>query len=168
MFDLGRFKEAQDARHPGFADALRELRAGRKTSHWIWYVFPQLGGLGQSPMAVRYGLAGPEEAAAYLGDPVLAQRLAVAAGAVRAHIAPQSPRSPARLEQVMGSRIDAVKLVSCLTLFGPLARAAHAEKPRPELAALADDADAILAAALAQGYERCAFTEERLGATPHP
>jgi hypothetical protein len=69
MEDLGRFREAQDG-HPGFADAMDELRAGRKTSHWIWYVFPQLRGLGQSPMAVRYGLDGLTEAAAYVRDPV--------------------------------------------------------------------------------------------------
>jgi len=103
MFDLERFREAQDRRHPGFAAALRELRAGRKTSHWIWYVFPQLRGLGRSPLAVRYGLEGVDEALAYVRDPVLGQRLAVATAAVREHVA--SAGGPARrLDEVMGSR----------------------------------------------------------------
>ena len=159
MFDLARFREAQN-RRPGFAEALAELRAGAKTGHWIWYVFPQLRGLGRSPMAGRYGLDGVEEAAAYLDDPVLGQRLAVATAAVRAHVAGPAPEP---LAQVMGSDIDALKLVSCLTLFASVARAAHARQPRPELATLADDAEAILAAGAAQGYPRCAFTEARLG-----
>ncbi len=75
MFDLDRFRKAHDASRAGFAVALRELHEGRKTSHWIWYVFPQLAGLGQSPTAVHYGLAGPDEAADYLRDPVLGERL---------------------------------------------------------------------------------------------
>src|SRR5437764_7266655 len=99
MFDLGRFREAQDGT-PGFSEALGELRAGAKTGHWIWYVFPQLRGLGQSPMAVRYGLEGPEEAAAYLGDPVLAERLAAATAAVRVHLTSPGPLS---LDELMGS-----------------------------------------------------------------
>jgi uncharacterized small protein (TIGR04563 family) len=61
MFDLARFRDAQDSPDAGFACALSELEAGRKTSHWIWYIFAQLAGLGGSPMAVRYGLNGPEE-----------------------------------------------------------------------------------------------------------
>ena len=162
MTDVGRFREAQDGPGAGFAEALRELRAGRKTSHWIWYVFPQLRGLGRSGMAVRFGLDGPAEAAAYLRDPVLAQRLATAAAAARAHLAPDRGE-PARIDDLMGSDIDAVKLVSSMTLFARVARDAHAQDPRPELATLADDADAILAAAAAQGYERCAFTEQQLG-----
>jgi uncharacterized protein (DUF1810 family) len=164
MVDLDRFREAQDRRQPGFAEALRELRAGRKTSHWIWYVFPQLRGLGQSPMAVRYGLDGIEEAVAYLRDPVLGQRLGVAFAAVRAHVAPvaKAGARASRLEDVMGSDIDAKKLVSCLTLFGSLARTEHIAQPGGALAALADDAEAILRAAAALGYERCAFTDGQL------
>jgi uncharacterized protein (DUF1810 family) len=160
MFDLDRFRQAQDSPREGFVDALRELRAGRKASHWIWYVFPQLRGLGSSPMAVHYGLAGPEEGTAYLADRVLAGRLRDAASAVRAHIDPSHAR-PARLETVMGSRIDAQKLVSSMTLFMRLARL-HADD-RPDLGALAGDAEAILAAAAAQGYRGCSFTETALG-----
>ena len=62
-FDLDRFVRAQEG-HPGYAEAMSELKAGAKRSHWIWYVFPQLRGLGTSTMAVRYGLDGVEEARA--------------------------------------------------------------------------------------------------------
>jgi uncharacterized protein (DUF1810 family) len=165
MGDLDRFTQAQDG-HAGFAQAIAELRAGRKTSHWIWYIFPQLAGLGRSPMATRFGLRGPEEAAAYLRDPVLTPRLLAAAAAARAHLAPAGARPAARVETLMGSHIDAVKLVSSMTLFARVARAAHAADPRPELAALADHADAILAATDAQGFKRCAFTEAALAAPP--
>ena len=164
MFDLERFHQAQDSVDEGFADALRELRAGRKTSHWIWYIFPQLRGLGTSPMAVEYGLAGPEEGAAYLEDRVLTARLIDAASAVRAHVAPLRG-SPARLETVMGSHIDALKLVSSMTLF---ARLAGDVAGRPDLGGLAGHAEAILAAAGAEGYARCAFTERALARRRHP
>lgn len=153
---LDRFRSAQDARDAGFETALREIRAGRKTSHWIWYVFPQLTGLGQSSTAVYYGLAGPEEAADYLRDPILGERLVTAAAAVATQLA--APR-PSPLEQLMGSRIDALKLVSSMTLFQHVATTLHAADPRPELAAMARHAETILAAAAAQGYRRCAFTE---------
>src|SRR5437660_1560996 len=86
MFNLDRFRDAQDAPHAGFAAALRELQAGRKTGHWIWYVFPQLAGLGRSSTAVQYGLAGAEEAADYLRDRVLGERLVTAAAVVRMHL----------------------------------------------------------------------------------
>src|ERR1044071_7849790 len=109
MSGLRRFRQAQDAPHDGFETALAELRAGRKRSHWIWYVFPQLAGLGQSPMAVHYGLTGADEAAAYLRDDVLGGRLASAAAVVREHL---ERAEPPRLDTLMGSRIDALKLVS--------------------------------------------------------
>jgi uncharacterized protein (DUF1810 family) len=161
MFDLARFRDAQDSRDAGFACALSELEAGRKASHWIWYIFPQLAGLGGSPMSVRYGLNGPEETAAYLADEVLTDRLVAAASVVRAHVA--SPgRHPAPLDQVMGSRIDATKLVSCMTLFAGVARRLRSTKATPLLDALVGLADAILAAADLQGYPRCTFTEAQL------
>jgi uncharacterized protein (DUF1810 family) len=141
--------------------ALRELQAGRKTSHWIWYVFPQLAGLGRSSYAVHYGLAGVEEAADYLRDPVLGARLVEAAAAVRAHI---GDGTRARIEHVMGSDIDAIKLVSSMTLFGHVAKTVCAKDPRPHFSAMAEHADAILAAAAAQGYARCTYTLERLQA----
>jgi len=160
VFDLDRFRQAQESAHGGFADALRELRAGRKTSHWIWYVFPQLRGLGGSPMAVRYGLVSPEEGAAYLTDRIFAGRLLDAAAAVRAHVGvPHGDR--AGLQTVMGSYIDAQKLVSSMTLFMHLARRLHAAD-RPDLEALAEHAEAILGAAAAQGHPHCTFTEKAL------
>jgi len=131
MFDLDRFRQAQDAPHAGFLAALDELRAGRKTGHWIWYVFPQLAGLGQSATAVHYGLAGRDEAAAYLRDPVLGERLVAAAAIVRARL---SRPTPAR----------------------------RTAEGRPEFAAMAEHAGAILDQAAAQGYGRCAFTERHL------
>jgi uncharacterized protein (DUF1810 family) len=161
MFNLDRFREAQDARHAGFAVALRELQRGRKTSHWIWYVFPQLAGLGRSAYAVHYGLAGVEEAADYLRDPVLGARLVEAAAAVRAHVA---DGSRARIVDVMGSEIDAVKLVSSMTLFEYVAKTLDTVDPQPRFAAMAAHADAILAAAAAQGYDRCTYTLEHVRA----
>ena len=72
-YDLERFVEAQK----GFYDnALDELRAGRKRSHWIWFIFPQIDGLGQSPTAIHYAISGRDEAAAYAAHPVLGPRLA--------------------------------------------------------------------------------------------
>jgi uncharacterized protein (DUF1810 family) len=165
MFNLDRFRVAQDARHAGFAVALRELQAGRKSSHWIWYVFPQLAGLGRSSTAVHYGLAGVDEAADYLRDPVLGGRLVEAAAAVRAHV---SEGSRVRLDRLMGSEIDALKLVSSMTLFEHVAKTLHALEPQPQLAAMAAHADAILAEAAAQGYERCSYTLEHVRAGDSP
>lgn len=162
MADLDRFKKAQESGQPGYADALSELRGGRKRSHWIWYIFPQLGGLGRSPMAVRYALADGNEAADYLRDPVLAQRLVAAAAAVRGHVAPGGGAGAA-LDVVMGSDIDAVKLVSSMTLFARVAAQLLVEGDgRKELAELVGHAEAILSAAAAQGYPRCAHTERSL------
>ena len=74
-FDLARFRTA----HQGvFETALAELRAGRKRSHWMWFIFPQLRGLGHSPTAQFYGICSIEEALAYLDDPVLGDRLKLA------------------------------------------------------------------------------------------
>jgi uncharacterized protein (DUF1810 family) len=68
MSDLDRFRDAQEGM---YEQALREIRMGRKTSHWIWYVFPQLRGLGTSEMSYIYGIDGPGEAEEYIADPVL-------------------------------------------------------------------------------------------------
>lgn len=122
--------------------------------------WPEIRGLGTSSMAVEYGLDGPDEGAAYLDNRVLTARLVDAVSAVRAHVA-RSQASPARLETVMGSRIDAQKLVSSMTLFAHLARRADIAG-RPDLGALARGAEAILVAAAAEGCARCAFTEKAL------
>ena len=81
--DLERFVEAQ-ARGV-YERALAEVRAGRKASHWMWFVFPQLAGLGFSPMARRYAISGLEEARGYLAHPLLGVRLREIAGAAAAH-----------------------------------------------------------------------------------
>ncbi|HRO14959.1 MAG TPA: DUF1810 domain-containing protein [Paracoccus sp. (in: a-proteobacteria)] len=107
MDDLHRFHDAQ-ARDQ--ARAVAELRAGRKVSHWMWYVFPQLAALGHSATAKHYGIRDLAHARAYLADPVLAANLREAAEAMLANAG-----RPA--EEVLG-RVDAAKLRSCATLFG--------------------------------------------------
>jgi len=103
--DLDRFIHAQAQT---FAQACAELRAGRKTSHWMWFVFPQLRGLGHSAMAQRYGIASLDEARAYLEHPLLGARLA---GCTQLVI--DAARSPA---DIFGSPDD-LKFRSCMTLF---------------------------------------------------
>src|SRR5689334_13159806 len=103
---LERFVEAQDR---VFDQALGELRAGRKRSHWMWFVFPQVAGLGMSATSRTYAIASLEEARAYLDHPVLGPRLVECAEAVLAH-----PERTAL--EVMGSPDD-VKLRSSMTLF---------------------------------------------------
>lgn len=112
--DLDRFHAGQSAGSPSAYDrALAELRSGRKRSHWIWFVLPQIQGLGRSAMAQRYGIAGISEARAYLADPLLRQRLEAVIAVIDAQL-----RQPGHgLEQLMGSGLDAAKTVSSLTLF---------------------------------------------------
>jgi uncharacterized protein (DUF1810 family) len=150
---LERFKRAQDERDAGFATALAELRAGRKTSHWIWYVFPQLSGLGSSEASRMYGIVDLSEAKKYLRDPVLRGRLFVAATTVA-----ERQRTGTSLSRLMGTSIDVLKLVSSLTLFGAVARTLHATEADEEYRRLADVAGEILAGAEAEGYPRCRFT----------
>ena len=105
-FDLQRFVDAQEG---VYAQALGEVRRGRKASHWMWFVFPQITGLGFSPMAQRYAITSSAEARAYLDHPVLGPRLRDCAAAVVA-LAGRSAR------EVFGSPDD-MKLRSSLTLF---------------------------------------------------
>lgn len=105
-FNLGRFVEAQGK---SYAHALAELRAGRKLTHWMWYVLPQLRGLGSSSMANFYGIGSAQEAAAYLAHPVLGPRL-------RECVAAMNAQDGLSAEQVLGP-VDAAKFRSCLTLF---------------------------------------------------
>jgi uncharacterized protein (DUF1810 family) len=105
---LQRFLDAQDAGGT-YERALGELRAGRKTSHWMWFVFPQVAGLGQSATSRRYAIASLAEARAYLEHPVLGPRLLECARALLGH----EDRSAA---EILGE-IDAVKLRSSMTLF---------------------------------------------------
>ena len=152
MPSLARFRTAQDQSVAGFDQALAELRAGEKRGHWIWYVFPQLSGLGGSSMSRAYGIDGRAEAAAYLRDPVLRDRLLTIAEGAANHL-----RSGVSIERLMGSSIDAMKLVSSLTLFGRIARELEREGLEA-CGALASIADEILAAAESQGYPPCQRT----------
>jgi uncharacterized protein (DUF1810 family) len=114
-FDLARFRDAQVGAYEG---ALRELRSGRKTGHWIWFIFPQLAGLGRSEMSRFYGIASLGEARAYLSDPVLGPRLRACAEALLAAEPGRDARS------ILGD-VDAIKVRSCATLF----RAAAPDDP---------------------------------------
>jgi uncharacterized protein (DUF1810 family) len=140
--DLERYVAAQES---VYARVLDELRRGRKECHWMWFVFPQLAGLGSSTMSQRYAIASLDEARAYLAHPVLGPRLRECAGLLLA----TSERSA---EAILGP-IDALKLRSSMTLF-------HRAEPRDRLFAevlerfhggLPDPAtDAILATVQAQ------------------
>ena len=105
-YNLARFVEAQA---PVFARVTAELAAGRKTSHWMWFVFPQIAGLGASAMAQRYAIASLDEARAYLRDPVLGPRLRDCTARVNA----VHGRS---IDAILGSPDD-MKFRSCVTLF---------------------------------------------------
>lgn len=104
---LERFVEAQST---SYDIALNEIKNGGKRSHWIWYVFPQLKGMGHSFNSEYYGLNGIAEAKAYLNHPVLSMRLREITEELLRH----QDKSPVAL---MGSRIDSIKLCSCMTLF---------------------------------------------------
>ncbi|GAB7069927.1 DUF1810 domain-containing protein [Mycobacterium hodleri] len=133
---LERFVEAQE---PVVDAVLDELRAGRKRSHWMWFVFPQLRGLGRTPTAEFYGIASGDEASAYLAHDVLGPRLrecarlVVGSGAVSA-------------EALMG-QVDALKLWSSMTLFAEVAE---------------DDRDFVAVLETYYGGERDAKTQAML------
>jgi uncharacterized protein (DUF1810 family) len=110
--DLERFVDAQD--EGGTYDrALAELRAGRKSSHWMWFVFPQRAGLGQSEMSRTYAIASPQEAHEYLDHPVLGPRLLECSRAMLEH-------EGSTAVEILGG-IDAAKLRSSMTLFAGVA-----------------------------------------------
>ena len=105
--DLDRFVLAQ--RPPVYDDVLTELRRGQKTGHWIWFIFPQVAGLGRSEMSRYYAIASLEEARGYLAHPVLGPRLRECAGSV-------ALTNGRTAEQIFGA-VDAMKVRSCMTLF---------------------------------------------------
>ena len=105
-FNLQRFEEAQAEL---YAIALRELGRGQKQSHWMWFIFPQLAALGRSHTARFYGLSGLAEAKAYLAHPLLDPRLLACVRELLRH-APTAP-------SILLGEVDALKLLSCLTLF---------------------------------------------------
>jgi uncharacterized protein (DUF1810 family) len=140
-FDLERFRSAQAG--DVYPAALAELRAGHKQGHWIWFVFPQVAGLGSSPMSRRYAVGSLDEARAYLADTTLGPRLRACCEALLAL------GDGAGIVAVMGA-IDAVKLRSSMTLF-----------------ALADPAEPLFQRVLDRWYdgERDDSTVGRLAAT---
>lgn len=105
-FNLNRFIEAQDA---SYNNAIRELRAGRKSSHWSWFVIPQVIGLGTSAMSIKYALSGLDEAKAYFNHPILGTRLKETVTTILLH-------EGTNASQILGD-VDAKKLQSCLTIF---------------------------------------------------
>ncbi len=107
-YDLDRFLAAQDAAG-SYDQATAELRRGRKTGHWIWFVFPQIAGLGQSPTSRTYSISSLAEARAYLQHPVLGPRLKECARIL-------ADSAVGRAEQILG-HLDAQKLRSSMTLF---------------------------------------------------
>jgi len=109
-YDLQRFIEAQN---PVYAQVCAELRNGRKESHWMWFIFPQMRGLGHSQMAVKFGIASREEAEAYLQHPVLGPRLRECARLVTA----VEGRS---IHEILGSPDD-LKFRSSMSLFASVA-----------------------------------------------
>jgi len=106
---LERFLKAQDT---NYNDAFAEISNGRKTTHWMWYVFPQIAGLGKSEMAVHYSIADLQEAKAYLQHPVLGKRLEKISSALLKH-------KDKSANEILGSPDD-VKLHSSMTLFSSL------------------------------------------------
>jgi len=113
-YNLQRFLEAQEAIYVGVC---AELRAGRKVSHWMWFIFPQISGLGLSPTAQFYAIESREEALAYLAHPVLGKRLMECVDLVNAV-------EGRTVHQIFGSPDDA-KFKSCVTLFAQVANMAH-------------------------------------------
>ena len=109
-FDLNRFVEAQA---PTYGRALGEIRRGRKTSHWMWFVFPQVAGLGVSPMSRRYAIGSLDEARAFLAHPVLGRRYRESVAALQDLVGTTAAA-------VFGD-VDAAKLRSSLTLFATAA-----------------------------------------------
>jgi uncharacterized protein (DUF1810 family) len=109
-YDLQRFVDAQ---RDVYATALAELSAGHKRSHWMWFIFPQVQGLGSSEMARRYAIASTDEAAAYLAHPLLGARLRECATAVAMH-------GDRGVDEIFGHPDD-LKFHSCMTLFADVA-----------------------------------------------
>ena len=107
MNSLQRFLDAQKNQ---YYIALREMREGSKRSHWIWFIFPQIQGLGQSPESKRYGISDLDEAKAYLSHPVLGARLREITAEVLKH-------TDSSIRTIMGGGIDVKKFKSSMTLF---------------------------------------------------
>ena len=109
---LDRFLDAQKLL---YEFALNEIKTGRKMNHWIWFIFPQQKGLGHSHNSEYYGLEGVEEAAAYWAHPILGPRLREISEALLTH------KGKRDIDLIMGSRVDVLKLQTCMNLFNKVA-----------------------------------------------
>ena len=157
MAALDRFKDAQNSSYGGFESALDEMRTGAKRGHWIWYVFPQVSGLGYSDASKTFAIDGEDEAEEFLRDSELRSRFLAIAQAVHEQL-----KTGKDLRALMGSRIDAQKVVSSLTLFGHVAKKLHETEGLEAYRSVATVADEVLSLAATQGYPPCAFTLRRL------
>ncbi len=148
-----RFNQAHANPTAGFDAAIGQLQAGRKVGHWVWYIFPQLEGLGKSNAAQRFALADEEDAWAYVAHPLLGARLALAFETVV-----QYRRT---LHELMADPVDARKLVSSLTLFYSVCQI-HLHDADKLLAARARAitmaSHRLLKKAAGEGLPKCAFT----------
>jgi len=133
------------------------MRTGAKRGHWIWYVFPQVSGLGYSDASKTFAIDGEDEAEEFLRDSDLRSRFLAIAQAVHEQL-----KAGRDLRALMGSRIDAQKVVSSLTLFGHVAKKLHETEGLEAYRSVATVADEVLSLAATQGYPPCAFTLRRL------
>ena len=157
MLDLERFKIAQADPSNGFAVALGELRNGRKLSHWIWFIFPQLRILGRSPTAQFFGFDDAEDAREFIRDDELSANLVSSMQVVSKKLEDGVP-----IEELMGSYTDSMKLVSCCTLFKYALEAegsALAGVRENEILSLANR---ILQLADKGGFGECSITRKHL------
>ena len=152
---LERFHEAQANSWASYDRALAEIRAGGKRSHWIWYIFPQIEGLGHSSTARAYAMRDLGEACAYLRDPILRTRYEEIVAAVSEQLG-----RGIHVEDLMGGRTDTLKLVSSLTLFR--AAAEQLARENPVYASLAEQVATLLKQTTEQGYPACDFTLGRI------
>ncbi len=150
---LQRFHEAQAAPRAGHITALCEIRSGAKQSHWIWYIFPQLDGLGFSSTASFFALRDLNEACDYLRDPALRDRYNEIATAVAIQLG-----KGVSVGYLMGGSTDALKLASSLTLFRAASAWLASTEATPELSSITQHCDSILALTSEQGYPPCTFT----------
>lgn len=150
---LERFHRAQADEWSGYATALAEMRQGRKESHWIWYIFPQIAGLGRSSMAQDYALRDLNEALDYLCDPVLRARFEEITDVVADQLSKGTP-----VNVLMGGPVDAQKLTSSITLFRVAASRLAFREPNSSLQKLAKRCEFVSQHLGAQGYAPCQFT----------
>lgn len=159
------FLSAQSGATSGYVTALAELESGHKSGHWIWYILPQLAGLGQSGMSQKFAISGDIEARQYLQHPVLGPRLLQTLQVVHNQLSPPASRS---LVGLMGGKVDAQKAVSCCTLFGLCAQFmltdSDADVAR-RAQAVAQLCRKILDAAERQGLSPCFFTLDAMPET---